>query len=576
MKKIILFILISLSCLTSTKAQNGTAKITPISFSTDRVAPLHEIRAVWLTTIGGLDWPHCYASSPSSIARQKKELCSILDKLQHAGINLVFLQTRIRATTIFPSKAEPWDGCLSGVPGKSPGYDALNFAIEECHKRGMQIHAWVVTIPVGKWNGTGCRNLRKNVPNLVKRIGDEGFMNPESDGTSEYIASFCRDLTRRYDLDGIHLDYIRYPETWGKIKNRETGRKNITRIVKAVHKAVKQEKGWIMLSCSPIGKYADLPRQWSHGWNARDIVCQDAAEWMEKGFMDALFPMMYFKGNNFYPFAIDWQERSAGRVVAPGLGIYFLSPKEKNWALDDITRELEVLRQYGMGHTYFRSQFLTDNTKGIYDYVADNYCTYPALIPAMTWYHFKSPEPPSRIEYVPISTTSIQLTWEEGKDNSDGSYLTYNIYASTTYPVNCRDARNIIATYKRDNKCITVPKGWFYAITTVDRYGNESEPRQMFSDDNTKAVEPIKPANSPTCPMLVCSRTLQLSQLSHTFPINPTTSLISIESLKGNIIKTFTPTTNIDLTDIPNGMYVVRSIHKKGITHRLGFLKVEK
>ena len=284
---------------------------------------------------------------------------------------------------------------------------------------------------------------------------------------------------------------------------------------------------------------------------------------------------MYFKGNNFYPFAIDWQERSAGRIVAPGLGIYFLSPKEKNWALDDITRELEVLRQYGMGHTYFRSKFFTDNTKGIYDYVADNYCTYPALIPAMTWYGFKSPEPPSNIGYSTVSAKSIRLEWKAGKDQSDGSYLTYNIYASTSYPVNCQDAKNIIATYRRGTH-ITVPNGWFYAVTAVDRYGNESKPRQMFSDNNTKTDEPIEPANPSTCPMFICSKTLRLNQLNHIFSINPKTSLIGIESLKGNIIRTYIPTKDIDLTDIPNGMYIVRSIQKKGITHRLGFLKVKK
>ena len=575
MKNLVLFTLIALSCLNRLCAQSSTKEITPIQFCSDRIAPLHEVRAVWLTTIGGLDWPHSYANTPASIEKQKKELRSILDRLYNAGINLIFLQTRVRATTIFPSDTEPWDGCLSGVPGKSPGYDALSFAIEECHKRGMQIHAWVVTIPVGKWNGAGCRNLRKTAPNLLKKIGDEGFMNPENTATADYLASFCSDLAKRYDIDGIHLDYIRYPENWGKIKNKDTGRKNITRIVESINKAVKKEKGWIMMSCSPIGKYADLPRQWSHGWNARDIVCQDAAEWMEKGLMDAIFPMMYFKGNNFYPFAIDWQERSAGRIVAPGLGIYFLSPKEKNWALDDITRELEVLRQYGMGHTYFRSKFFTDNTKGIYDYVADNYCTYPALIPAMTWYGFKSPEPPSNIGYSTVSAKSIRLEWKAGKDQSDGSYLTYNIYASTSYPVNCQDAKNIIATYRRGTH-ITVPNGWFYAVTAVDRYGNESEPRQMFSDNNTKTDEPIEPANPSTCPMLICSKTLRLNQLNHIFSINPKTSLIGIESLKGNIIRTYIPTKDIDLTDIPNGMYIVRSIQKKGITHRLGFLKVKK
>ena len=116
-------------------------------------SPKREVRAVWLTTIGGLDWPKKYANgSASSIGKQKQEFTEILDKLQKAGVNTVLLQTRIRGTVIYPSALEPWDGCLSGTPGISPGYDALAFCVEECHKRGMEIHAWVVTIPVGKWN----------------------------------------------------------------------------------------------------------------------------------------------------------------------------------------------------------------------------------------------------------------------------------------------------------------------------------------------------------------------------------------------------------------------------------------
>ena len=141
MKKIVFFTILALLCAPSLFAQIGYKDITPITFNKDRQAPLHEVRAVWLTTIGGLDWPHSYAQSSASIEKQKNELRSILDKLQHAGINLVFLQTRVRATTIFPSTKEPWDGCLSGKPGTSPGYDALAFAIDECHKRGMQLHA---------------------------------------------------------------------------------------------------------------------------------------------------------------------------------------------------------------------------------------------------------------------------------------------------------------------------------------------------------------------------------------------------------------------------------------------------
>ena len=113
------------------------------------LAPKHEVRAVWLTTIGGIDWPHSYSQSPYSAKKQQQELCQILDRLQQAKINTVLIQTRIRGTMIYPSDYEPWDGCLSGFPGKTPGYDALQFAIDECHKRGMELHAWVVTIPVG-------------------------------------------------------------------------------------------------------------------------------------------------------------------------------------------------------------------------------------------------------------------------------------------------------------------------------------------------------------------------------------------------------------------------------------------
>ena len=173
----------------------------------------HEVRAVWVTTIGGLDWPRSYAQSTHSIEKQKTELRDMLDRLKLANINTILLQTRVRATTIYPSDIEPWDGCMSGFPGKSPGYDPLAFAIEECHRRGMELHAWVVCIPIGKWNNYGCRELRKRRPDLVKRIGDEGFVDPEKKASADYIAQICEEITRKYDIDGIHLDYIRYPET---------------------------------------------------------------------------------------------------------------------------------------------------------------------------------------------------------------------------------------------------------------------------------------------------------------------------------------------------------------------------
>lgn len=479
-----------------------------LSISTFAVSyPKHEVRAVWLTTIGGLDWPHSYAHTPSGVERQKAELCKILDQLQRANINTILLQTRVRATTIFQSAAEsydePWDGCLSGVPGKSPGYDALKFAIDECHRRGMELHAWVVTIPVGKWNGYGCKELRKRYADMLIKIGDEGYMNPADIRTSQYLARYCADLTRRYDIDGIHLDYIRYPETMKKLPKADEGRRNITRIVKAIHDAVKVQKPWVKMSCSPVGKHDDTRRFWSHGWNARSRVFQDAKEWMRQGLMDMEFPMMYFRGNNFFPFAIDWQEGCYGKMMVPGLGIYFLHPKEQNWQIEDITRELYVLRQQGMGFCMFRSKFFTDNTKGVYDFVCQEFCRYPSLVPptACNASDCSSsclckkcrqlmPLPPARIKAETRGNSTL-ITWDEADDRSDGNYLMYNVYASNEYPVDTERAENLLAV-----RCHTthlklgIAAKRYYAVTAIDRYGRESVACQMPGTKLPKDVMP--------------------------------------------------------------------------------------
>jgi uncharacterized lipoprotein YddW (UPF0748 family) len=435
--------------------------------------PKHEIRAVWLTTIKGLDWPHSH-----SVYRQKQELTDILDQLQKANINTILIQTRVRASTIFPSTMEPWDICMTGNAGQSPGYDALQFCIEECHKRGMECHAWIVTIPVGKWNSDGCKKIKARFPNLIKKVGDEGYMDPEMSQTGDYLAQFCREVTRRYDIDGIHLDYIRYPETWKMKVSREQGRRYITDIVRKIHRAVKGEKPWVKMSCSPVGKFDDLARYRSGGWNAYTAVCQDAQGWLREGIMDVLFPMMYFQGNNFYPFVSDWKEHAYGRQLAPGLAIYMLHPQEKNWDLNVIKREMNVLRSEELGITFFRSKFLTDNIKGIYSFTKD-FNQYPALVPPMSWTGKQAPSP--------VRTLNIQrgmkadiLSWQGARNNSGVSYLLYNVYASKSYPVDTKDARNLIATHQRESS-LTVPhKGHalYYAVTAMDRFGNESAPKE--------------------------------------------------------------------------------------------------
>ena len=433
--------------------------------------PKHEIRAVWITTISGLDWPRAHTA-----ARQQQELTDILDKLQQANINTVLIQARVRASTIYPSTLEPWDVCLTGSAGKSPGYDPLQFCIDECHKRGMECHAWIVTIPVGKWTADGCKKLRARYPNLIKKIGDEGYMDPEKSQTGDYLAQICADVTRRYDIDGIHLDYIRYPETWKLKVNRTQGRQYITDIVRKIHKAIKAEKPWVKLSCSPVGKYDDIARYQSLGWNANTTVCQDAQGWLRDGLMDALFPMMYFQGNHFYPFVVDWKEHSYGRMLAPGLAVYMLHPREKNWDLDVIRREMNVLRQQGLGVTFFRSKYFTDNVKDVYTFTQD-FNPYPALIPPMSWVSGNAPRPVARFAVSHGTATDI-LTWQGARQQADGNYLLYNIYASDSYPVDTEDPTCLVAT-RLQGQSLTIPhqgRSLNYAITATDRYGRESLP----------------------------------------------------------------------------------------------------
>lgn len=482
MKRLTLFLIIFCNVL----GTNAAPFNVPAGFP---VGPKYEVRAVWLTTIGGIDWPRTYAHDGMGITEQKRQLTDMLDRLKRAGVNTVLLQTRVRATTIYPSQLEPWDVCMSGKAGRSPGYDALQFAIDECHRRGMELHAWVVTIPIGKWTTYGCQQLRKRYPSLVKKIGDEGYMNPELSGTADYLTNICEEITSRYDIDGIHLDYIRYPETWKGPKSAE----NITRIVRAISRRVKAYKPWVKMSCSPIGKYDDLTRYSSRGWNARRQVAQDAQAWLRDGLMDQLYPMMYFQGNNFYPFAIDWQEQSYGRTIVSGLGIYMLHPQERNWSLNEVKRQLNVTRQIGIGHCYFRAKFLLDNVKGVYNYVRQ-FDHQPALIPPMTWAQSITPTAPTTLD---VTRTALgdRITWSGATDRSDGPYLIYNIYASPTSPVDTNDPANLIATrylwrqLDIQRTAIRSPR-MYYAVTAIDRYGNESPAIQELTAHSSPGGSP--------------------------------------------------------------------------------------
>ena len=453
-------------------------------------APKREYRAVWLTTIKGLDWPK--EEHRGNAAAQQAHLCTILDSLQSIHINTMLLQTRVRGDVIYPSAIEPFAPVFTGQHGVAPGYDPLAFAIDECHKRGMQLHAWLVTIPLGDVQyvrGHGKHSLPVKKPKQCTRFKGAWYMEPSHPATAEHLGALVEEMVTRYDIDGIHFDYIRYPEgnaTYPDValynKNRrgmskaDWRRANITQLMRTMYGKVKSLKPWVCVSAATLGKHDDVSRYSSYGWNAYHTVHQEAQQWLREGIADALFPMLYYADNHFYPFVADWGEYCYGRHIVAGIGTYQLHEEEKDWPLEEVVRQLHVVRAHPdvAGTAQFRSQFVTSNVKGVYDLL--RYTNpYPALVPAMPWLNATPPSAPMDLQVV-TDKYATMLTWEPCED------ITYNIYSSDTYPVDISNPANLRQAYCRDNSytelCPSLVHPRHYAVTAIDRYGNESAPVQ--------------------------------------------------------------------------------------------------
>ena len=236
--------------------------------------------------------------------------------------------------------------------------------------------------------------------------------------------------------------------------------------------------------------------------------------------------------------------------MAPGLAIWLLSRREgSDWPLLDITREMHVLRTLGMGHTYFRSRFFTDNTKGVYTHTKNRIDRYPALIPPMTWQSAAKPSRPSGMDIKPCAA-GMEINWWGAQDHSDAPYLMYNVYASDRYPVDISDARNLVAMRLRNTRILVEKEdgSHYYAVTAVDRYGNESA-----------AIQCDEPYEKTVVLLKNDGRRLELPDLDPTL----NTDYISITSLAGNVI-TIRPSNEkqVSIRTIPNGVYTVNSVDR--------------
>lgn len=453
--------------------------------------PATEIRAAWLTTNWNLDWP----SPGQSIENQKKELCQILDKLHQANFNTILFQTRIRGDVFYRSQIEPLSPFFQKNirTGSSVPYDPLSFVIQECHKRGMECHAWFVTFPVGSKKqvaAQGQTSIVKRQPQICKLHNDEWYLDPGNPQTRQYISSLVKEIITNYDVDGIHFDYIRYPENAKKFPDTDTYRKygygkniqewrreNINSLVADIYRLVKKQKPWVQVSSSPLGRYKNLDYFGRGTWTAYESVHQDAGQWMKDGIMDALYPMMYYNESTFHLYVNDWLKNSNGRFVVPGLGAYRLDRTEGDWMIRDITDQIDSTRSVdATGQAFYRVGNVLNNTKGILN-TLQRYYEYPAKIPPMKWLDNIAPNSPINMQVYRDTNGYIAIEWDSS-DNTEQQ--TYTVYESVSGSFDTQNAKSIVMTGIRSNKIYLSTddeeRGVYYSITASDRFHNESVP----------------------------------------------------------------------------------------------------
>ena len=229
-----------------------------------------EVRSVWLTTVWALDWPSEQGTSEAVRASQQAEMIKYLDQLQADNFNAVYFQVRSMCDAFYKSSYEPWSSYLSGSRGANPGWDPLTFVVEECHKRGMECHAWV-----NPYRFSTGANWTTGQDNELKKSGwlltheSTTILNPGIPEAKERIVNVCREIISNYDVDGIIFDDYFYPNGIPSNKNagdynlwKNSGsslsigdwrRANVNQMVADVYNMIQSVKPWAKFGISPAG-----------------------------------------------------------------------------------------------------------------------------------------------------------------------------------------------------------------------------------------------------------------------------------------------------------------------------------
>ncbi len=470
--------------------------------------PKTEVRAVWVTTATGLDWPQVAGKE-----RQQESLRRMVHELHDARFNTIFFQVRPRGDAMYRSSYEPWAEILSGTLGKDPGWDPCAFLLAEAHALGMEVHGWFNVFKIRGPNPVG-----PSTPEHPSRVfadwcvGRDGelWLDPGRPEIQAYLLNVALDLIRNYDLDGINFDFIRYPgrdfrdgETFARygrgMKHDDWRRSNITSFVRSFATEAAKIKPMLKIGSSPYGLYRDDStnrQRGSYYW-----VYQDSYAWLENKWQDYLSPQVYWqigRGNGEPDFAQvirDWRKQTAGRHIYVGIAAY------RNVIRSRLGEYIDSCRATGnSGHAFFRWEDVAELRT-----LAGRYPTW-ALIPPMHWKDSIPPLAPGRVSVVPTGPRSWYVHWDTPQPARDGDTAhQYVVYRWTSRFIPFSNPYTIAAVVPGTQHFFadSLENGndgeYFYAITACDRMQNESVPSTIISSRPTPvAVTLPPPPRTPT------------------------------------------------------------------------------
>ena len=431
--------------LTATTAPSASTNYRPAAIKPLPPPPAREFRAAWVATVANIDWP----SKPGlPVEQQKAELIAILDRAAKLKLNAIILQVRPACDALYASQIEPWSYYLTGAMGKAPEpfYDPLAFAVEEAHKRGLELHAWFNPYRAGIVASKGvpsANHISKTHPNLVRKYGGFLWLDPGEKEVQDYSLSVVMDVVKRYDIDGVHFDDYFYPykeldaqnqemdfpddASWkrfgggGRRSRDDWRRENVNALVHRVYDSIKAVKPWVKFGVSPFGIWQPgFPPQ-IKGFNSYAKLYCDSRKWLANGWMDYCSPQLYWSidlPETSFPALLKWwsNQNPKHRNIWPGVNSDKIGRKNKSeepmWTVEEVINQIKITRQEAAGKAgiiHWSMKSLMQDHGGLATALADRIYTAPALVPASTWLERRSPTKPR----VQIADNG-ELKWEPG------------------------------------------------------------------------------------------------------------------------------------------------------------------